>query len=718
MANEIEDAISAEIIKTKGWHLVPVKKQPFLEERLMAGFVWQRVRDLLASVGQANIRKRIDDELNEVRTFLNIRIGADRKSGTYFTRPPGSSDTNNHLDLADLALQRVSGNDPGKVRRRIAAAIDTRSRAVLMIVWRAAVFEAQVLWRNSPTLDKDALDEVLDRRLRAVERMRYQVGDRSTMMRENNAKFNFVVDPTGTSPTAGWFDELRVRLFEYMSFLPDIFLIPGISTDVWEGVVSGNVPIAANYNVFPVSNRTIGGAPFHASPANAWRFPADVADKWQVSLASDGFGEIDFTATTPFNPAPILDSLFDYRGVTTGGDPRKRDIWNRAWLLCDHVLAVIQLEALLFALRRRPGVTNPENVLQTLVQKRPTVTVTFDEEGPQTFDTAFVALGGRVRNENESPGTGGTVLMMSDKPLTDQFGDPYFRNELTSVDGLQVGDQVKFLNATVYSAITRNQGIWKLENAFVLEVEPTANSPVNRTGVEIGSLRVQGHGTVVETYDSMRETLGRELDGLFEDVYRKVKKRGVLPRTEGDDPALRAELQHAAGVSLGAVPREHVPAVGGGGRLQWQAGAAVRRSDVRAVVDRSPARPGQHLRRSRDLTACHRRAERGGGGRVPRAAPAGVQAEADRGVLREVHRVPAVRARAGARRGDPRAAAVGLLLHQAATDRSAPAGAPIAQGRRRRFVDPGPLLSTDRRGLEAPVRHGEAARAGGALSHG
>jgi hypothetical protein len=44
MSNADADAISAQIIKQKGWHVAATAKQTFLEQRLMAGLQFLAIR--------------------------------------------------------------------------------------------------------------------------------------------------------------------------------------------------------------------------------------------------------------------------------------------------------------------------------------------------------------------------------------------------------------------------------------------------------------------------------------------------------------------------------------------------------------------------------------------------------------------------------------------------------------------------------------------------
>jgi hypothetical protein len=517
MANEDADAISNQIIQQKGWNLAPLGKQRYLEQRLMAGFVWKRARDLLPTVGAAQLPATLTIELTAVQSVLNTLLGANRKSGTLLApRAPGTSDTVEHLDLADLARQRVvTDPKPNRVSLRKAIALQARSTAVITIAWRAATLETNAttnpIWTNSTTLNIDALKEIIDRRLRAIERMQYNVSVRDIMMSENGTKFTF------SQATTGWFDGLRVRLFEYMEMPLAIFSIPNLPVDEWDAGTGA-------YQVFPSSNRTLPDGTVVKAPApNAWRFPDAVAPNFEVSVGDGGnFYRID-VLTAQSDPVAAIDGLFAYRELADGTSP-KADMWNRAWLLCDHVISAIHLEALLFGLRRRQTASTGEATFRSLVSLRPTVTQAINDDPSEThaFDTAFVALDGYIRNSDEGSQGTPTVLMQSDVQ-SGPFVDRYFRNERITVNDLQIGDHVKFLNSPIYSLLTRNEGVWKLENAIVVGIEPTADDSANRTSVSLGSLRVQGHGTVVETYDSIRETLGKSLDRLLQRVFRQIR---------------------------------------------------------------------------------------------------------------------------------------------------------------------------------------------------
>ena len=87
---------------------------------------------------------------------------------------------------------------------------------IAQIVWRAVALHGDVLWQQttpSPKLRTDALDEVLDRRLRVVERMACNVNTGGFL--NATSERGWVV----SGPNGPWSDRILVRLFDY-PFLP------------------------------------------------------------------------------------------------------------------------------------------------------------------------------------------------------------------------------------------------------------------------------------------------------------------------------------------------------------------------------------------------------------------------------------------------------------------------------------------------------------------
>jgi len=185
-------------------------------------------------------------------------------------------------------------------------------------------------------------------------------------------------------------------LFEYQGFKSsEIEKIPGLPADSWVFFPGG----ATYAKVQSITRTTTDGTSISGSPANAWRFPAVIMANWQVSVGKISFYRIDLLST-PTDPVAVIDELFDYRG-SVGSEPRATRLDSKCLpSCCDQVISALQIEALLFGLRRRTGDTAAATTFRQLVAKRPLVKVTLDE-GVKTIDTAFVSLDAHVRNVAE-----------------------------------------------------------------------------------------------------------------------------------------------------------------------------------------------------------------------------------------------------------------------------------------------------------------------------
>ena len=186
-------------------------------------------------------------------------------------------------------LVESSVPDAQFVRVRRHGFVDSRKKAVRAIVWRAVALERE-LWEVPPktlkNLDTIALKEMLDRRLRVIERMAGNISSRGKIL-EDNAKAKLIC----SDPDTGWRDGLRVRLFEYPSFgleplnqLGDRLSVikqPG-QTGKWKLNVD-----TLGYHVAPQPvTRTYDNNPgdFEILPAKIdWYFPANVKQSWVVS---------------------------------------------------------------------------------------------------------------------------------------------------------------------------------------------------------------------------------------------------------------------------------------------------------------------------------------------------------------------------------------------------------------------------------------------------
>jgi hypothetical protein len=176
-------------------------------------FLHRRARDLgLATpalqtgAGLATLQQRIGLELDQVAAFLTDCIGTSDARGPYFGGEEKQTDEHGqpledpitgearHLDLGQFVHSRtidppptteqeaVAATTPNDRQARTLRELDLRRHRTLGIVWRAAAIEAS-LWKGTdaaPQLQSAALAELLDRRLRALERLRYQASAGAT----------------------------------------------------------------------------------------------------------------------------------------------------------------------------------------------------------------------------------------------------------------------------------------------------------------------------------------------------------------------------------------------------------------------------------------------------------------------------------------------------------------------------------------------------------
>src|SRR5580765_1469024 len=149
-------------------------------------FIWRRADFYKETEANSDsVSKVIDDEFGAMKSLENELVNDPQNPGPLRkAAPDGSStaaltsaftcDLDKHLDLINIASDRKGAPFDGQrknlyQRRRVQAGI--------AILWRAAAIHPE-LWdtnTNPPTLNKEALRELIDHRLRIVERMDNQV---------------------------------------------------------------------------------------------------------------------------------------------------------------------------------------------------------------------------------------------------------------------------------------------------------------------------------------------------------------------------------------------------------------------------------------------------------------------------------------------------------------------------------------------------------------
>ncbi len=454
-------------------------------------FVVRRARWLLAhgpaawgtEPNHTTIIGRIDSEFTAVDGYVTRRLGTRAAPGPIMT---GNGDRSPaHLDVTDLARRRPS--DPAvtiaqalatrntPVKRLVVDMLTERRDRAMAIIWRGAGLHFD-LWQasadqRSATLREPALDEVLDRRLHAAERMSYQISRADVM---GARRLDMSAGPHGP-----WTDGLRVRMFEYprlgatyASALGPIAPETAPMSTVTGGHLSGpewRWESASHrrvvYNVFP-------GHRFRAAAERAFPLVAGTnpPDYWHALWSAPGL-----------TPAQAMDALYT----------PSTNYWDRSWIYCDHVVSSLHLMALLFAKRRRLAGDTWFNTL-----------VTSHAQG-------YVQLGPLLRTVSGAP-TPGRLMDSGPEPDPDTQPpptppDPAFQNALFHPADIEIGDHLIFWNSVLYPLVSN--GEWQLENALVVGIE----SDPELGSVKLSTLRMQGHGTAALTVGQYEQAIGDHL---------------------------------------------------------------------------------------------------------------------------------------------------------------------------------------------------------------
>lgn len=299
-------------------------RSKFVKE--LSHFLFNRIRWLLEqnndwndSPNYSKLITRLTSEINAVDAYINLKIGTRDAPGPLGSQAdPGPVP---HIDLKDVA-QISASEDASTVNNRMEEYIRSRRQHVRQIVWRAAAIHPE-LWSGNASdlntsLKTSPLDEILDRRLRMVERMTY-IDDAQP------GPFNWTV----TAANSGWKDGKRTVLFEY----------PFLSAELKAKLVAaGFLP-------------TLLAGEFYEDDKEQVRFRKSgrvrqaAQDHWELS---------GYKWTMKLNgktPSEIFDLLMPSVSPVTGFE----DYWDRNWVFCDHMAAALHVDCLRFALHRRTG---------------------------------------------------------------------------------------------------------------------------------------------------------------------------------------------------------------------------------------------------------------------------------------------------------------------------------------------------------------------------
>jgi hypothetical protein len=476
-------------------------KVKMLTDRHKGFFVYRRAMvhrvthpEWFAESDLGSLRQRIKEELTEVENFVQSKLTGP-KSLT-LAAPDGPSGAgpdeafrtaaDKHIDIENVT--RVYTTRPARRDRQIQFQ-QFREDTARSIIWRAAAIHGGPdgtllpedhwsLWDNTKgpgqRLNQRETTAILDRRLRLVERMRFQI--------------NYVPAPNmgltrapGGGPTGPWQDFVRVQLFQY-PFLGrnQDFLIQPINPDQW----------ITQQDEFQWQFRPVSNQP-RRIPSKLDPEPTSVSTIWVPS--SENYAYVR-TFSGP-NLANAMDSLM----------ASTLDYFKRGWLYCDQVCCALHVDSLRFGLLRKN--TDADAQFNTIPAPTKKVRLEFplgeaaaDTNRPNTFP----------RNTLFANGHGQSAQ--------------WFENRFIQIHHLQTGDHTIFYNHYVYVALW--SGAFRLENAIVTEVD--SNPWPEKSGVEHLRIKLEGHGMV------RRDVAGFQNDMLSSINESGERGVGGLPRARRD----------------------------------------------------------------------------------------------------------------------------------------------------------------------------------------
>lgn len=586
-------------IKEKKLLLTGRKRSVFDEHR--AFFVWRRAAFLgnlhppwVTQTNHVTLKKRIASEFQALDDFIAKNIGTLKRPGPLLPVLGGSGDINpNHLDLADLAHQRTDETPGSKtVRRRAEFFSKLRWLRAWPLVWRIAALQDDV-WKPAPNnetatlrLDNPAatkpvgpITEYLDRRLRVIERMHFNIGDFSDQF-GGMGRQKWKV----SGPTSPWKDSFRVRVIEY----------PRVPARLAGAIGAANIADPVARALVPSSHDpSIGDPPdpSHPNKDQHWQWSEEKRRlEWYVQPATATSGFVNLTAASAaadglatFTTAAAHKLQVGFNIQVGGVEPAA---YNGGWIV-DKVPASNKFTAyigaapasatkfgyiyrVIYAWRipprlRRSWRANPGNQFRIDL-------VPSGQTGAQAIDQVFAIQGnqkedvwermwlwcdhaiaachieallfalrrrfadGEARFNKLVTGSGPPDLPDGARPpyvaLVNLIGaevpvnnghlmahdkDRHFENTVIDVADLQVGDQLIFWNHILYSLIST--GDWRLENALVMNLESEPQGDVRKDRILL-----QGHGTDIRAYARYQQKIADKLAPALHLAREQIRK--------------------------------------------------------------------------------------------------------------------------------------------------------------------------------------------------
>ena len=440
-------------------------------DRVVAGFVRRRAEQLHTAKPSADgldLAVNIMAERAIIMSYITQRF--DDFLQDHDTRAP------KHLDLGVMSKVTTSDDSSDTLKKEYRT---NRSDWIWNIVWRAMIVHSDLLWKSTTPpreLATEALDEILDRRLRTVEQLHCNVNSGGIATATSAPERKWKVD----GPGGPWTDGVLVRNFEY-PFLPKKPFEAQLTKMT-------NWKVSGEYIEFAPSGGTV--------PQASIRLPKRITKAFIVFVSESGK-----SAWLTFLPNEGLKHDFVF---TEMFDTPRENFFDRNWLFCDQTGSAVNIEALEFGMKRRPG-------------------------APHTsFETAmttenYVRLGPVVRTHREK----NSGILMSDD------NDAFFENTFVDLNDLQIGDFCCFWNNHLYDLIT--EGAWRNEYSHVMEVETDIFGSVKTTSLG-PQVKLSGHGLVTALYSAMATEMIVYVKGMIDNLRVRLKaalsSNTALPTTK------------------------------------------------------------------------------------------------------------------------------------------------------------------------------------------
>ncbi|HEU0029476.1 MAG TPA: hypothetical protein VFQ53_02500 [Kofleriaceae bacterium] len=320
------------------------------------------------------------------------------------------------------------------------------------------------------------IDELVDRRLRVIERMAFQVSNVNVL---GGRAWRAATITDGDGP---WRDGFRIRPFEYPRLqkasepIAKMVAAIGNANIAPRGTQGVFAPLPGESNVRPWRWGVNGRRLEWNMPPRGLRLPARIAGDFKVSSLDPYFLTM---RNSTRRASAIVDDMF-HVGLS---DTDREDFWERSWLMCDHAVSALLLDGLRFGLRRRTG-------------------------NDDAFD--------RVLSDNEE----GAVQL---GPFAGALLPSYFQHLGLRADDLEIGDHTIFWNSHLYLALTA--GDWRLEHSLVMDVDsdPTTGR------IRLEGVHLQGHGIGELSYRRYQRGILAHVKEALAEAQRLARDAGPGP---------------------------------------------------------------------------------------------------------------------------------------------------------------------------------------------